>query len=354
LKLRVAVITEMGQWSASTRHRATQHLSMLSTMFDTVDIFYPDDQPMRKTGRRGQVEYFAQHAVRYLRRHSELKRVLPGYDAAFVQRAAYPLGPSLVVRPIYNFSGRVILDLDDDVFSPHPALAEKGPVARWLYGPQQSLALVHRADSIVVSTEQLAAALPATKGAATILPTVPDPSDYAIAQHGPDNAIIGWVGTNGGLGYLDPLADVFRRMATEGLARLEVVSSVPWPLDPTSFRKWSLEGEDEVFARFAVGIMPLPDSPFTRAKAGFKLLQYMAAGVPVVASPVGVNRELIERSGAGYLADAPAEWETALRKLVADPVLRQRLGENGRRFVEVYANLESQAAVLAGAIRGTT
>jgi glycosyltransferase involved in cell wall biosynthesis len=98
--------------------------------------------------------------------------------------------------------------------------------------------------------------------------------------------------------------------------------------------------------------MPLPDTEYARAKAGFKLLQYMAAGVPVVASPVGINRDLVERSGAGFLADGPEEWEEALRTLLADTDLRGRLGCSGRAFVTAYANLEDQADKIAALVVG--
>ena len=107
-----------------------------------------------------------------------------------------------------------------------------------------------------------------------------------------------------------------------------------------------------VFARLRIGIMPLPDTPYTRAKAGFKLLHYMAAGVPVVASPVGINRQLVGDSGSGFLAEGPDEWEAAIRSLAGDAVLREHLGSRGRAFVERYADLDGQADALAEVLRG--
>jgi glycosyltransferase involved in cell wall biosynthesis len=98
--------------------------------------------------------------------------------------------------------------------------------------------------------------------------------------------------------------------------------------------------------------MPLPDTQYTQAKAGFKLLQYMAAGIPVVSSPIGINRELIERSQAGFLASSPAEWEEALRVLATDPDLRRQMGHRGRAFVDGYADLDAQALTLARLLTG--
>ena len=130
-----------------------------------------------------------------------------------------------------------------------------------------------------------------------------------------------------------------------------MVSSEPWN-GPSSFRRWTIAEEATVFARFGIGIMPLPDTPYTRAKAGFKLLQYMAAGVPVVASPVGINRKLVDDSGSGFLAEDPTDWERAIRLLAVDPALRTELGSRGRAFVERYADLDGHADTLAGLLRG--
>jgi glycosyltransferase involved in cell wall biosynthesis len=78
----------------------------------------------------------------------------------------------------------------------------------------------------------------------------------------------------------------------------------------------------------------------------------MAAGLPVVASPVGVNAELVERSGAGLLASSPEDWEAALRELAASVELRRELGARGRAFIETYADLDGQARTLAALLRG--
>jgi hypothetical protein len=265
------------------------------------------------------VRYFGTHALRYLDRWRELRRVLGGYDALFVQRTLYQFGPGALVGELERFGGRVVLDLDDDVFAPHPELANKGALAHWLYGPQQAARLALRADAIVVSTQQLARSLPDGSCQAVVLPTVPDVAVYQRAEHTAVGGTVGWAGTPGGLLFLDPLAPVFERLGGRGLASLEVVSSAPWS-GPARFRAWRLDDEPTMFARFAVGIMPLPDTVYTRAKAGFKLLQYMAAGVPFVASPVGVNVELVNASGAGRV---------------------------GRAFVERYADLNHQAEVLS-------
>jgi hypothetical protein len=345
--VRVAIVTEMSPWSPSTRYRALQHVSRLSRRFECVDVFLARDDVRRAPGPVGRVSYFGTHGLRYLRRWIELRRVLPRYDSVFVQRGVYPLGPGGAARPLERFEGRVVLDLDDAVFVPSPDLTPKGRAAHWLYGPQQAVRLVRRADGVVVSTNVLAGALPAEARTAVVLPTVPDPDCYAVADHSRTPPVAVWAGTVGGLEFLDPLAAVFGGLRDARIGTLEVVCSSPWT-GPADFRPWRLAEEHRLFAEYAVGIMPLPNTPYTRAKAGFKLLQYMSAGLPVVASPVGRNSWLVEASGAGYLATAPAEWEAALTRLLEDPEHRAELGRRGREFVTRYVDLDDQADVLAG------
>jgi len=348
---RIAVVTQHGEWSASTRYRALQHIDRLADRLGVVHAYPADDRPTRRPGRIGQALYFGEHGRRYISRWHELSEVRREYDVLFVQRGLYALGPGIIARLVENFDGRVVYDIDDALYAETPSMQGKGRAARWLYGPQQMNRILNRADGLIVSTPTLAEHIPTPIGGVTILPTVPDPSQYAVAEHTEADRLIGWAGTSGGLRYLDPLRSVVATLEREGLARLQVVSSQPWA-GPSEFREWRLSDEPTLFASFAVGVMPLPDNEYARAKAGFKLLQYMAAGVPVVASPVGVNRDLVERSGAGFLADGAEEWEEALRTLLADPKLRERLGSSGRAFVATYADLDNQADTIVKVLMG--
>jgi glycosyltransferase involved in cell wall biosynthesis len=342
----VAMLTQHGTWSASTRFRAVQHAERLAARLGTVDLYLADDRPVRHPGRVGQVRFFADHGRRYAARALEVRSLVDRYDALFVQRGLYAMGPGALARPVERFGGRVVYDLDDDLTTETPAMQGKGPLAHWLYGPHQARRLLRRADRVVVSTDVLARRLGRSGTPVTVLPTVPDPAGYRQAIDGGTPGLVGWAGTTGGLRYLDPLAPVFRSLAEDGVGRLEVVSSAPWS-GPAEFRPWRLQDEPTLFAPWAVGIMPLPDTEYAQAKAGFKLLQYMASGIPVVASPVGVNRDLVERSGAGLLADGPDQWDDALRRLLGDAELRRSMGADGRAFIEEFADLEGQADVLA-------
>lgn len=107
-------------------------------------------------------------------------------------------------------------------------------------------------------------------------------------------------------------------------------SGFPVPVERV---RWTEAGEAAALANGAIGVMPLTDDDWTRGKGGFKLLQYMAAWLPSVASPVGINREIIDDGVTGFLAASDSEWHSALSRLLSDPGLRARVGSAGRKRV---------------------
>lgn len=255
------------------------------------------------------------------------------------------MGPGWIARPIEKATGRVILDLDDNLFVETPAMRGKGPLARWLYGPQQVQRVLERADEVIVSTSQLAAELGSLSKKIHVIPTLPEVSKYprSVQSLGGPMQLV-WAGTRGGLAYLDFLADELSLLASEGIAELTVICSEPWN-GPAHFLPWELEGEEARLASFDVGIMPLPDTSYAKSKAGYKLLQYMATGMPVIASPIGINRQLVEQSGAGYLCTTSEEWRNAIIELYQNRSGASLMGQNGLTFLAAYANeseLDSQ------------
>jgi glycosyltransferase involved in cell wall biosynthesis len=175
-----------------------------------------------------------------------------------------------------------------------------------------------------------------------------------------DPLVIGWIGTRSGFCYLHTLDDVWRELQRRHGVVLRVVSNGDYEADGLRVEniRWSLGREVEMLHSFDVGVMPLIETPFERGKAGFKLLQCMAVGLPTVASPVGVNRTICgEDESRGLLARTPEEWRDRLERLITDPALRRRLGEAGRGLVlERYGlsrAVESWASLLHEVVDGT-
>jgi glycosyltransferase involved in cell wall biosynthesis len=161
--------------------------------------------------------------------------------------------------------------------------------------------------------------------------------------------VIVWIGLAYNFSYLDVLIPALRTVQRQFNAKVRVISSRPPVLAgvDVEFVPWALDTEVERLQECTIGVMPLPDTEWASGKCGLKLLQYMSVGMPAVASPVGVNREIIASGVNGLLAMTSEEWASHLVELCADVSLRERLGKAGRRTVEEMYALKTWGPRLA-------
>ena len=153
--------------------------------------------------------------------------------------------------------------------------------------------------------------------------------------------VLGWIGSASTSAYLDlvrePLKELARRLPQVRLCIVGAEQSEVQDI-ATEAKPWQIESEVEYLQNLDIGLMPMPDDPWTRGKGGYKLLQYMAVGLPVLTSPVGINQQIVEDGCQGFWARTSEEWLARLEELVIDGELRRRMGREGRRRVEaVYA-----------------
>jgi len=187
-----------------------------------------------------------------------------------------------------------------------------------------------------------------------VVPSCVEPLRQPVRAHEDRPVIVvGWIGSSSTSSYLADILPVFERLNRRG-TRLRLVTvgatldyQAPW----LERRRWSLRTEGRDLADFDIGIMPLPDDPWTRGKCGYKLLQYFSAGVPAIASPVGVNMDLIGQDERGMLAKTPADWMAAIECLARDAQARRELGMAARAFVERDFSYQRWAPVLADIVR---
>jgi glycosyltransferase involved in cell wall biosynthesis len=240
------------------------------------------------------------------------------------------------------------VDYDDAIFHRY-GLHANGVVRRLL---RTKIASIMRGATTVVAGNAYLADVAVASGASAveIIPTVVDLRKYPVQpERESDEFVIGWIGSPSTVQYLSeiaaPLADVCRL----GKTRFITVGGRPAPMTdvPLEVREWSEEGEFADMMEFNAGVMPLPDSPWERGKCGHKLVKYMACGRAVVASPVGVNVEMVEPGVNGFLASGDRAWSDALRALRADPRARAAMGAAGRRLVEDHYSLAVTAPRLA-------
>ena len=188
-----------------------------------------------------------------------------------------------------------------------------------------------------------------------IVPSVIDLDRYPpppAQASDPRPVVAGWIGIPLNAHYLEALAPALRSVADR--VRLHIVGGTPpaalTGLPVESF-PWTEASEIERIGAFDIGIMPLDDTPWERGKCAYKLLQVMAAGKPVIASPVGANREVVRPEFNGLLATTPAQWATALSRLAADPFQRLRMGREARHTVERDYSLAGTAPKIAAILR---
>ncbi len=256
-------------------------------------------------------------------------------DVVILQRKLLPLGQLGLLR---RWSRRLIYDVDDlllqrDSYSPKGPDSWSRLVRFWT--------TVYAADAVTVGNAYLGRRVADYVGAehVRLMPTCIEPRWYPLAQHHHTGrrAKLVWIGQHSTLASLGRAAGQLEAVARR-LPGIEL--RVICDRDPelsgvrVEARRWASHTETADLAGADIGINWLPNDAWSRGKCGLRVLQYMAAGLPVVANPVGMNREMVVHRRTGFLASTPGEWAEAVGRLAADPALRRRMGIEGRRLVE--------------------
>jgi glycosyltransferase involved in cell wall biosynthesis len=245
-----------------------------------------------------------------------------------------------------------IYDFDDALTVGSPA--EGNRHFQWIKRePRRAAACMSKARLVIAANPFLAASARALNRNVEVVPSCVDPSEQPVRTHAETEiATVGWIGSHTTVSYLKPVLPVLAKLNAERMrAKLVVVGGDTGLREPwIEHRPWTLETQNADLAGFDIGIMPLPDTDWARGKSGYKLLQYFAAGVPAVASPVGVNAALVE-DGRGLLASTEDEWTAALTELIGDVDTRRAFGLNARSFVEREYSYQRWAPELAQMFR---
>lgn len=196
----------------------------------------------------------------------------------------------------------------------------------------------------------------ARPGVVSVLPTCVEPNSYPLAEHRPGPLRLVWVGsasTLRGLQQARPMLDAVAAAVPDARLMLVCDRSADLGQIPVDLVPWSEATEATAIAEADVGIAWMPDDDWSHGKCGLKVLQYQAAGLPVVANRVGVHTDMVRPDETGYLADTPAEWAAAVARL-ADPNVRTRFGLAGRRHVEWRYSVAVGGRLWTDALAGRT
>lgn len=276
-----------------------------------------------------------------------------GYDGLWVEKEMLPWLPALLELALVSKDLPLIVDYDDAVF--HRYDMHRSSIVRLLLGRKLDKVMA-RADLVIAGNDYLAdRARNAGARRVEIVPTVVDLDRYPMqSRPNADMVTVGWIGSPFTAPYLDIVKPVLKSMSREVPLQGVAIGARPDQVAGSVFtaKPWSEETEVEEIRKIDIGIMPLPDNPFERGKCGYKLIQYMALGLPVVASPVGVNKQIVRHGENGFLATDSNQWCEAIAKLGNDPALRHSFGAVARVDVERDYALSVLAPRLANLIEG--
>jgi glycosyltransferase involved in cell wall biosynthesis len=345
--MRILLLSRYQHLGASSRYRSYQYLPYLRSRGHEV-VVSPllSDIYMRRLYAGESTPVF--DVLRsYWRRVSHLLGC-GRYDLVWIEYESLPWIPYGLERLLRGSSTPYVVDYDDAVF--HRYDMHHSGVVRRLLGRKIDGVMMDAA-AVIAGNDYLAERARAA-GARTVV-TIPTVIDLGQCPGTPlprrEPFTIGWVGSPSTSRYLASIEEALRKVCAGTGSRVIAVGDPGLRLRdvPLESRPWNEATENEEISRFDVGIMPLSDSPWERGKCGLKLVKYMGCARAVVASPVGVNRSIVEDGVNGFLATGTAQWVDALTRLRQDFALRQRMGLAGRAKVERQYSLQTAAPVLA-------
>lgn len=334
----ILALTRYSRLGASSRLRTLQFLPHLENSNFRIDVqpLLGDEYLIRiQEGKSKSTPYVIQSYFKRLKTILKIAR----YDLLWIEKELFPYLPSTVEWLISRLGYRYIVDYDDAIF--HYYDQNKQAFIRNFLGKKIDRVMRH-AEAVIVGNNYLGERADKA-GASRVeqIPTVVDTNRYAFRKsEDTDQMIIGWIGSPTTVRHLQIVEPVLLELNKILNYKFIVIGAniVLSPDISVEFKKWTENTEVAEISKFDIGIMPMYDEPWTRGKCGYKLIQYMACGKPVIASPVEANKEIVDHEYNGFLADTDSEWLYAIKRLSESAHLRLTMGKAGRnKVVEEYS-----------------
>lgn len=291
---------------------------------------------LRRPNLMQKVSWFVTKLVGRLALLPKLRR----FDCVYLHRETLPYFFPFTELLLRRFAKRLIFDFDDALFH-HPK--KKSWLKKLLMDRHSAQRIIALADRVIVSTPYLAEYARRFNSQVVVIPTGVRYSDYEkVKPVNEECFVIGWIGSPSTQHYIYEIADCLKHLAQKYPFVFRVIGAQNLSLPGVSLelKAWSQASEVNDVASFTIGVMPLPDDPWTRGKGGYKLIQYMAAGVPAIGSRVGANCDIIEDGVSGFLASTPQQWSEKLERLISDADLRKQFSQTGRQVVQERYSIE--------------
>lgn len=342
--MKVAAFTRYGSRAASTRQRLLQYLPALEAAGMEVELHPLLDDAYVQAIAEGGKSSRAATARSYLHRVWQAQQAVRTADLIWIYAELFPYLPAMAERIVFRRGVPVVYDFDDAFFL---AYDNSNPLVRSVLRDKHA-PLLSRAAAIFCGNDYLCDFARRYSTNAIYLPTVVDTETYSPrprSTQGP--VVIGWIGSPSTWRYVLPIVPVLKRLADSLGITIRVVGAgnradtEVLGLPRLNNLEWELDREITDIQEMDIGIMPTVDEPWALGKCGYKLIQYMACGLPVVATPIGVANRIVDHGVNGFLAGSDSEWSEFLSRLVADATLRKAMGEAGRAKVVSEYSLQA-------------
>jgi glycosyltransferase involved in cell wall biosynthesis len=349
LSPKILLLTRYNQRGASSRLRFFQYIPYLENnkISVTPSTFFDDKyiKSYHNNNKRSIFLIFKSYIKRFF-----IFLTIYKYDLIWIEKEIFPFFPAWFEKILKLIRKPYVVDYDDAIF--HDYDLSKNYLVKKLLGNKINSVMKY-ANCVIVGNEYLANYAKST-GAKSIkiVPTVLDPACYNYKKKDFNKSpIIGWIGSRSTQKYLVSIYDALVTVCNSHRARLLLVGATPeiaaeLPDLEFDIVPWSEDNESNLIQQMDVGIMPLIDGPWEKGKCGYKLIQYMACSVPVIASPVGLNVDIVKKSESGLLADNLLTWQNSLTQLLDSPEERLKFGQAGRKAVEILYSSKIQAPIM--------
>lgn len=342
-KNKILILTRYDDLGASSRVRIYQYLPYLDkeSVF-TISPFF-SNKIIDDLYRQKKRNYFL-ILLAYIKRIIILSKS-SSFDVIWIEKEVFPYLPSFFETLFISNKKKYFLDYDDAIFHNYDLHSNK--IIRFLYKDKLK-SLISNANHIFVGNRYLYEYVVKWNSKVTYLFSVVDENRY-VPMAGNKNKIftIGWIGSPSTSKYLDPIVNYLNNIADKYEFCLTTIGAST--INNAKFKicqlSWSLQDEIEQINRFDIGIMPLVNTPWEKGKCGFKLIQYMACAIPVIASPVGINTQIVT-ADVGFLATNKEEWIKYIVMFIENIDLRKNMGIKSRTRIENDFSFNNNLTIL--------
>ncbi len=325
--MRIIIFTKYNKMGPSSYYRVYQFLEKSNQKY-SIDIqyFWGDyyfKYIVNKIGFQKYVFILPGLFIGVLRRLFFLFFKLYRYDAVRIEKDFLPGFPVLFEYFIkFVLKKKIIFEFDDAVFLTN-------------FPRNKTPKLISLSNVVIAGNNLLKQYAQKYNSNITVIPTGVDYEQYmnikSVRVEWSSNIVIGWIGSSSGLKYIKEIEPALFNLEKKGYKfefRIICNEDIELKLKNKKFIKWNRDSADIDMSYFDIGIMPLSNDEFSKYKCGFKIIQYIAMKIAVVASPYGINQEIINNGESGFLAETTLEWEESLERLLIDSELRRKLSED--------------------------